>query len=44
VYLYDVLKHFKRKAKVNKHTSYITHIDFSRDSRFLQVRRECEHA
>ena len=36
VYLYNVLQHFKRKAKFNKHNSYITHLDFTSDSKFLQ--------
>lgn len=36
VYLYSVYQTFKRRAKFGKHTSYITHLDFSADSRFLQ--------
>ena len=37
VILYDVLSHFKKKAKFNKHNSHITHIDFSADSEYLQT-------
>ncbi|GMH46698.1 hypothetical protein TrVE_jg371 [Triparma verrucosa] len=36
VFLYDVLSHFKKKAKFNKHNSHITHLDFSADSEYLQ--------
>ncbi|GMI41609.1 hypothetical protein TrCOL_g10410, partial [Triparma columacea] len=38
VYVYDVGKEGKTKqcGKLNKHSSYITHLDFSRDGKFLQ--------
>ena len=37
VYLYGVNKQFKRKGKFSKHSSYITHIDFSSDSKVMQT-------
>jgi microtubule-associated protein-like 6 len=36
VYLYDVLAHFKRKAKVNKHNSYVRERTRKADSPPLQ--------
>ena len=36
IYLYDVGKGFSLKGKCEKHNSYITHLDFSADSDFLQ--------
>ena len=37
VYLYSVNKQFKRKGKFSKHSSYITHLDFSSDSKVMQT-------
>lgn len=36
VHVYDVDKNFKLKFEFKKHNSYITHLDFSKDSKFLQ--------
>jgi WD40 repeat protein len=33
IYLYDVQKGFKLRKKLKAHSSYITHMDFSSDSR-----------
>ncbi|ETP32383.1 hypothetical protein F442_18894 [Phytophthora nicotianae P10297] len=36
IYLYNVLKGFSRTHVFNKHSSYITHMDFSLDGNYLQ--------
>ena len=36
MHVYDVDKNFKLKFEFKKHNSYITHLDFSKDSKFLQ--------
>lgn len=36
IYFYDVLKGFTRKQVFNKHSSYITHVDFSSDGNYMQ--------
>lgn len=36
IYLYGVQQQFKRKAKFSKHNSFITHLDFSADSKVVQ--------
>ena len=38
IYLYDVGKDLSLRAKCEKHSSFITHFDFSADSDYLQVR------
>uniref|UniRef100_K3WHU2 EF-hand domain-containing protein n=1 Tax=Globisporangium ultimum (strain ATCC 200006 / CBS 805.95 / DAOM BR144) TaxID=431595 RepID=K3WHU2_GLOUD len=36
VYFYDVLKGFTKKQVFKKHSSYVTHIDFSSDGNYMQ--------
>ena len=36
IYFYGVPQQFKRKFKFSKHNSFITHFDFSSDSKYLQ--------
>ncbi|KAG1711816.1 hypothetical protein DVH05_009058 [Phytophthora capsici] len=36
IYLYNVLKGYSRTHVFNKHSSYITHVDFSLDGNYLQ--------
>ena len=37
VYFYDKKKSWKLRSKFNKHSSFITHLDFSADSQFLRT-------
>jgi WD40 repeat protein/Ca2+-binding EF-hand superfamily protein len=36
IYVYDVMRDFALRAKCEKHHSYITHLDFSEDSNYIQ--------
>ena len=36
IYLYSYTNQFQKKAKFSKHNSFITHFDFSSDSKYLQ--------
>ncbi|KAF1333572.1 Microtubule-associated protein, partial [Globisporangium splendens] len=36
IYFYDVLKGFTKKQVFKKHSSYVTHIDFSSDGNYMQ--------
>ena len=36
IYLYDVTNGFSLKGKCQKHSSYVTHLDFSANSKWIQ--------